>query len=272
MQLENPEFSPYVKSLIQKASETLSQAQEGELKSFCDKYDLKVENPVYFDYMKFKAYTAQVEECNQCDGNKNACSARKIYVERGHLKTIDIGCPVRKAKQIIQYSGVPVKFKDCRADDFHVKSANVSAISRAVSAIKTRDSLFIYGEAGTGKTMLSSIISNERAYLGVRSSFFTVTDMLDDLRDFSDSFRREEKLLRLKTSACLIIDDMGAESVTDWVSSTLFAIIDFRYKGGLQTIINSNFDVNSLCKRYSGYHGDRISRRIKAMCKLIYID
>lgn len=272
LNLEQKGLSPLLISLLEKGSQTLSQAQEAELKAFCDKYNLRLENPVNFDFIKFKGYLAQIEKCRNCDGTENACSAREIYVENGHLRTKDIGCPIKKAKQIIQYSGVPVKFKSCRAGDFRITPANVDAVAGILgTSIRARDSLYIYGDAGTGKTMLSSIIANERAYLGARSSFYTVTDMLDDLRDFTDAFRREEKLTRLKTSACLIIDDLGAENVTEWVASTLFSIIDFRYKNTLQTIFNSNFDINELCNRYPAYHGNRISRRIKAMCKIIYI-
>lgn len=258
-------------SLIRKAAETLNEVQLGVVKVFCEEHGLSISNPVYYDYMKIQGYLAKNAECRVCKGDKTACSAKKLYTENGVLKSVDIGCPVSQAKQIIKYSNVPVKFKNCRAENFLVKPVNAEYVAHTMAAIRNRDSLYIYGTSGTGKTMLSSIISNERAYCGVRTLFYTVTDMLADLKDFTDNFRREEKLLKLKTASCLIIDDIGAEYISDWVSATLFSIIDYRYKGGLQTIFTSNFDVTNLCKRYTGYHGDRISRRIKSMCKMIYL-
>lgn len=181
-------------------------------------------------------------------------------------------CPIRAAKRIIKSAQVPVKFCNCRIEDFQDHSSN-GVISRHIeSVIYNNVGIYIHGAPGTGKTMLSSIIINERAYDNRRSHFYTVTDLIADLQDFDNPLRRDEKLSKVQSTPCLVIDDLGAEHVTNWVSTTLFSILDTRYKDNLQTIINSNFPIDELCERYPGYHGERISRRIKAMCTPIYVN
>lgn len=271
MNLQNLIMSPSTTSLIKKAAEKLTESQEVEIKKFCDEYNLDLKDPVYLDYMKFETYIKQLDKCRNCTAVEVGCSAKKIYVDSvtQHLKTFDIGCTKLKAEKIIHHSGVPDKFKSSRSKDFKYSPENLPALTAAMRTVRNRDSLYIYGDAGCGKTMLSSIIINERAFLGAHSRFYTVTDLLESLRDYVDSFSREEKLIKIKTAPCLVIDDIGAEHITDWVSSSLFNIIDYRYKGELQTIFNSNFDLESLCKRYTGYHGERIYRRIRAMCQVV---
>lgn len=228
--------------------------------------------PQYRDYIAVKGYIEQIDKCSHCDGTDIQCTSKQIARDSvGRVFFMASECPVRAAKRIIKAAQVPNQFRNCRIEDYRDYSEG-GAISRSIKAvIYDNVGLYIHGAAGTGKTMLSSIIINERAYDNRRSHFYTVTDLISDLQDFENPLRREEKLIKVQTCPCLVIDDIGAEHVTNWVSTTLFSILDTRYKDNLQTIINSNFPVDELCERYPGYHGERISRRIKAMCQSIYI-
>lgn len=229
--------------------------------------------PQYRDFVGFKAYFERIEKCRSCDGTDIQCTSKQIARDSaGRVFFMACECPVRAAKRIIKSAQVPVKFRNCRIGDFRDYSEDAVIFQNIKAFVSCNVGIYLYGAPGTGKTMLSSIIINERAYDNRRSHFYTVTDLIADLQDFENPLRREEKLAKVQTCPCLVIDDIGAENVTNWVATTLFSILDIRYKDNLQTIINSNFSIDALCERYPGYHGERISRRIKAMCKPLYMN
>ena len=261
-----------ITALLTRANQTLSPQESAELSSWLSEYDLAVESPLMIDYMRFKGVMEQRAKCQTCRRLVDGCSSREVInLGENRYTVVAVPCPIRTAQNIIKAAEVPAQFQKCRYPDFRgitgeMRTAQIDA------AINLGLGLYIYGSAGTGKTMLSSIIINERAYDNRRSHFYTVTDLVADLQDFQNPTRREEKLIKVQTTPCLVIDDIGAEHSTGWVSSALFSVLDSRYKDGLQTIINSNFTVDELCTRYTDYHGERIARRIKSMCKMFYVN
>ena len=275
MEMKNPtnlqQYLQGIENLREKCRQPLTYDQKQEFLAWCKNLNLdEIPKPCYKDYIKLLSYLDQQRKCLDCDGNLPQCSTKNIYVENGILKSVSAECPVRAAKKIIAAAQVPRLFAKCRFDtDFDIKYYGPDAIHDIVNSFVGRTSLYLWGNPGTGKTLLSSIIINERAYDQRRSHFYTVTDLISDLQDFSNPVRREEKLIKIQTTPCLIIDDLGAEHVTDWVSATLFNILNIRYKDNLQTVINSNFDIDSLARRYGGFHGERIYRRIFAMCEFV---
>lgn len=252
--------------------EPLEKADIESLKALCEQFDITVPtNPLKADLVNLRACSASYIDCSACNVKRDNCYRVIPYVEDNHIKARSQLCNLRRVQSIIENSGIPAKFTDCRAGSFTVTAENraVALLARNVYKTKSpRKGLFIFGGVGSGKTMLTSIIIIERAFLGQPSLFYTVTDMLSDLKDFSDSVSRQVKLNKLKSVPCLAIDDLGAEYVTDWVSSTLFEILDARYKSNLCTIINSNFSTDGLVKRYGQVHGNRIVRRICELCDL----
>src|SRR3990167_9483378 len=63
----------------------------------------------------------------------------------------------------------------------------------------------------------------------------------------------------------LIIDDIGAEKMSDWVRQILYYIINEREQRLLPTVITSNFSLQQIAEQID----IRISSRIAGMCKLI---
>ncbi len=228
------------------------------------------------NFTNLKKVLSQVEECAKCRNPLTRCDKWKAEVIDSKLSIKCEPCNKFRQKQksdLLKSAGIPKIFRDIRAGkDFKVTSGNREAVICAEKAIDNNEGLYLWGRVGTGKTMLSCIIANERAEKKKPSLFLTVPDMLDELRDFDDPKRRAEKLRLLYNVPCLIIDDIGAEYPTEWSAAELFRILDARYKSNLQTIINSNFSLEKLSERIKGYHGERITRRIKALCKVVYMD
>lgn len=262
----SPSLKDSLNSAIKKAREPITPAQ---FENFCN-WVLSMGLPAPFspdgvtfgDYSAVRAVITQRQKCANCDGNFDACDSKTLYIQNDIYRIMTVPCPTKNARRLIKLANVPAKFAKCRFEDFKVRALTEEDLLFINDAVRGKRGLYIYGAVGTGKSMLSSIIINERAFDNRRSHFYTVTDMLADLGDYDNPERRNEKLLRVKHTPCLVIDDIGAEYVTKWVSNTLFNILDFRYREGLQTIYNSNFPLDKLCARYEGIMGDRIARRI----------
>lgn len=94
------------------------------------------------------------------------------------------------------------------------------------------DSLLIWGDYGNGKSHLGAAVYNylhEQDYIVV---FQSVPELLQRIRStFGNSKETESEIMSaLLRCDLLILDDIGAEKVTDWVQDALFRIIDGRYR------------------------------------------
>jgi DNA replication protein DnaC len=99
-------------------------------------------------------------------------------------------------------------------------------------------------------------------------TFLSASDLYSGLKE---SFDRkgpdsEQSLMkRYAGAALLVLDDVGAEQITDWKRSVLYSIVDQRYRDMKQTIITSNMSLDELSVRID----DRISSRIVEMGAVI---
>lgn len=226
-------------------------------------------------------FIANKQDCEHCNGSIDNCKKLLAKYEGGEVITYYEPCAKAykyrttvKAKRLIELANVPYIFRTKTASDFMKNgfgSNNADALDNAEKAIFDDASLYIYGAPGTGKTYLASVIANERARQGKRSAFVNTPDILENLREFNqvtkpDEPTRADKLHFLYTTACLIIDDLGAEKPTPWTCENLFKIINRRYNDARQIIITSNLNIEELQKYMNCTAGDRIIRRICDMC------
>jgi DNA replication protein DnaC len=84
---------------------------------------------------------------------------------------------------------------------------------------------------------------------GVAAMFWSVAEMLDDLRQGNEDNTYPAKMKRLKDIPCLVLDDLGKERATVTGLEYLFQILDFRYRHEYQTVITTNAeDPNELAR------------------------
>ncbi|MBQ8539890.1 MAG: ATP-binding protein [Clostridia bacterium] len=121
--------------------------------------------------------------------------------------------------------------------------------------------LLFYGTSGLGKTFLSSAIANELIKKGVDVLYISSNNlfsMLEDLHfgrgDEKSSYIAEKVL----NSELLILDDLGAEFITQFTTSELFRIVNHRLLTGKKMIFSTNLTLSQLTKTYS----ERIVSRI----------
>jgi DNA replication protein DnaC len=107
-------------------------------------------------------------------------------------------------------------------------------------AQKPRGWLVLTGDYGSGKTHLAAAIANYRAKLGDPPLFVMVSDLLDHLRATFGSNSEttfDRRFDEIRTTPLLVLDDLGAQSMTPWVREKLHQLFDYRYNAELPTVI-----------------------------------
>jgi len=104
------------------------------------------------------------------------------------------------------------------------------------------------------------------------SPLYTIGNQLGEIvrihqPETSKNGARERVLEMLKKCKLLIIDDIGAEKVTEWVRERLVSIINTRVSGGLSTIYTSNLSPDELVSQFE----ERIASRVLGCSQIIEI-
>lgn len=121
-------------------------------------------------------------------------------------------------------------------------------------------SILMMGATGLGKTHLSLAIAQaviEKGYGVIYGSAQNLLSTLEKER-FSRSVPDMDSLQLLLDCDLLILDDLGAEFPTQFVSSSIYNIVNSRLGSGKPMIINTNLSPAGLRERYT----DRIVSRI----------
>jgi DNA replication protein DnaC len=199
----------------------------------------------------------------------------------------------RENARIWQAAAVPNRFAAASFDTYPGNEANRDAVAKIRTwatppdpqaedgeaawdtwYAERRKSLFLWGPFGTGKTGLA--VSALREWIGHFGGeqdclFMTVPNLLDRIRSTygpsTDSTERQV-LESVKSVGLLVLDDLGAERVTDWVAEKLFTIINHRHDEDLETIFTSNLNIAEL----ASHIGERTTWRIVEMCEVVHID
>lgn len=155
-------------------------------------------------------------------------------------------------------------------DEFPVTTAAMknTRTHLATLSVKRPSHVFLWGPVGSGKTSLASCLYRAWQDGGAAGMWFTVPGLLDAIRAGFDRETRTYQASDLVAAVCsvplLLLDDLGAERVTDWVAGQLYSVVNSREER--PTIFTSNLDLAGLCDRLGGLDGERIVSRIQGMC------
>lgn len=178
-------------------------------------------------------------ECRQAQADAD----RREYLRRiGGLSAL-----TDKTLETFNPDGVGLQEKD---------RANLRRVYERVSAYTTNPQgwLVIKGGYGCGKTHLAAAIANTQISSGNRAMFMTAPDLLDHLRsgyrsDADELAGYTERFDEIRTIPLLILDDLGAESPTQWANERLYQILNHRYNAMLPTVVTTNQELEGLDMR-----------------------
>lgn len=69
----------------------------------------------------------------------------------------------------------------------------------------------------------------------------------------------------MKKVELLVIDDIGVESVSEWLAEQMFLVINQRYENRLPVIVTSNQSLEDLART----HRQQICSRLQEMCRVV---
>jgi hypothetical protein len=121
----------------------------------------------------------------------------------------------------------------------------------------------LWGPTGAGKSYqaIREMLTGLRS--GSSSKFISAPRYVGELRDIAAAeLKPQDEQVRLLRNAVLaryaVLDDLGAEKLTEFVSEQLYRFFDDRAAKALPTLVTSNLDVQAI----AAAHGDRIASRI----------
>ena len=221
--------------------------------------------------------------CPKCVIPACKCNAEDPYYifENGNI----VSCPCRfirmkidKIFGIYYSSGIGKYFRWKTWSDFKRESdQSQKAYSAAYDIVRNfpdvKKGLYLWGNPGTGKTLLSVIILTELIkhhaikgrFIKISRDFFSMlkSTFTEGSERYGESSLIEKELAEVDI---LVIDDFGVQRDSPWEQETLYNLIDSRYEGGKFTIITSNNNPEQSLKELSG---GRILSRLREMCKIL---
>lgn len=124
--------------------------------------------------------------------------------------------------------------------------------------------LFFFSKSrGSGKTRLAVSTGNALImHKAQRVRFITTLDLLSKIKETysnNDEYTEQSLLNEFYEIPVLILDDIGTENVSPWVTEIFFKLLDTRMTYRRITIITSNLSIEDL------KHDERIKSRLRRM-------
>jgi DNA replication protein DnaC len=153
-------------------------------------------------------------------------------------------------------AGIPSRYQGCRLDKFDVRGPRERLLEARVLTERWVESyllegqlrgtgMLLLGPTGVGKTHLAAaalveVIRRHR----VRGRFVDFTTLLYQIQSTFDAATPETKqsvLDPVLSADVLVLDELGAQKPSPWVSEVLYLILNGRYTRRLPTLFTSNF-------------------------------
>ena len=151
--------------------------------------------------------------------------------------------------------------------------------------IVDRGMVFI-GPPGVGKTHLAVAVLREVILeKAVRGLYYDTRTLLSTIRSTYNPITRTSEadiLGRVMRAELLVLDDLGAERLTDWVEEMMHLIVNTRYNDRRPTIFTSNYqsvpDIDGATESVAAQVllservGVRMHSRLREMCEFLEYD
>lgn len=165
-----------------------------------------------------------------------------------------------------------VKFSERTFDSFETKPKNAEAYWACKEYAEnltrhTKNGLLLAGPVGTGKTHLAAAILKAAFGRGIPAAMVPVPKLLMEMRQAIHTNEAKPLAEKVQNRFFLVLDDLGAERVTEWTQEALYLLINDRYEAELPTVVTTNCTPEQL----AGQIGDRSVDRLREMCRLIVL-
>lgn len=242
--------------------------KSNDFKEFVSKLKLKRD--------ELKKYTSLLEEssieyfnCKNCKGleacqNKITGYAKLPKLVDGSLEFVYKPCKYKKKydkkenlyKSVTLFN-VPKEIKEASFKNIYKTDKKryktilwLSDFIKNYKKDKHQKGLYLCGNFGSGKSYLIAAMFNELAKDNIKSAIVFWPEFLNNLKaSFNSDIKSEfkNKYNYVKKVPLLLIDDLGAESVTPWARDEILCpILQYRMDEKLPTFFTSNLNLEAL--------------------------
>lgn len=226
--------------------------------------------PLNFDFMRERlGIVSQKDEyIGQCERCGKDVYKHEIFYKDGRVVEKESGCECQaridaikdlEKKRIAEYERYSVinpEYKTKRVNAYEARNETqriakvnvINFIKNHVKALEKGQGMILMGAFGTGKTHLAAAIRNALVENDKRVLFISFPDYLDVIKQgFGKHGQADQRYAQVsyktqelaKKADLLVLDDVGANSMTDWAKEQLFLLINSRI--GKSTIVTTNY-------------------------------
>ncbi len=267
-----------------------------DVQAFLTKHSAEIEEGmVDRSLVKLFEFIEQSKNCQDCPSLAECKNLLEGYHPRlvieGRMINIQYEkCPTKvihderkKHASLIKSMYIPKDILEAQFDNIEIEmdeTSRIKAIGLAQDFVEQYNNgkhpkgLYLYGSFGVGKTYILGAIANELASSKVSSMLVYVPEFMRELKGSFQDSSLDEKLDAVKKVPVLMLDDIGAESMSSWMRDEILgAILQYRMLENLPTFFSSNFNLKELQHHLSySQRGEeepvkaaRIMERIKHM-------
>ncbi len=141
------------------------------------------------------------------------------------------------------------------------------------SKAKKMKGIYLYGPLGVGKSYLLAATARKLASRGISTLMVYTPDFFREVKESLQDHSLQNKLDALKKVPVLILDDIGAESLSPWArDEVLGAILQYRISENLPTLYSSNYNYTLLEEHlsHSAKGGIEIMKAKRIMERIIH--
>ena len=129
--------------------------------------------------------------------------------------------------------------------------------------------LLFFGKTGTGKSFTGACIANALTDRGIPCCMTKFADIRNKAQENFEG--RAEYFKSFNKYQLLVIDDLFAESKTEYMQEIVYAVINARFEAGLPLIVTSNVTSDEI-KHPADISSQRIFSRLYSMCVPIEVE
>ncbi|WP_208528137.1 primosomal protein DnaI [Jeotgalibacillus salarius] len=239
-------------------------SSDPEIQHFLQKnQNLLARNAADQGMIKLYEFMTRSRKCADCPSLAECRNTMKGYepklmIQNGYIDMQYAPCPKqiasseqRKTEKLVQSMYVPKDVLNATFDHVDVDNqTRMKALQAAEDTVRLLvedpehyKGLYLYGKFGVGKSYLLGAIANELKKQNKASFLIYFPEFLKEMKQSLGDQSFSGKIDAVKKSSILMLDDIGAESLSSWArDEVLGTILQYRMAEGLPTFFSSNFD------------------------------
>lgn len=244
------------------------------LKVTIEKFGKRVENQTCI-FCKETLLNNEYCNCRKAERiNKYFQKADRLASKMEHLKTV---CSNKEIIELVKKDcNIPDKFLGYELEDYVVQNESQRKVLFSISEYRKNiiedfligKNLILFGNYGTGKTMLMSILCDIAAqeYL-FNCKFVNIVDLLHEIQSSFKSEKDTIKIIdRYKTADFLFLDDIDKKAPTPYLKEILYSLVNYRVEKELPIIVSFNHTLEELDSAF----GEAVVSRIAENAQVVH--